>query len=184
MASGSDKLAKPASERSGWEPDLHWLTDQLAVGGCFPIERAGELAREHRIAAIIDLRKEDQDDEKLLHAAGIDFLHLPTIDQMSPAAAMLEVGVQFARAHIGQGNRVLIHCQAGVGRSALLALCVLVDLGFEPLDALARAKDRREVVSPSQWQYEGWAEWLVSRGKSAPDYHTFGCIAYRHLANG
>jgi hypothetical protein len=63
-------------------------------------------------------------------------------------------------------------------------LCVLVDQGWEPLDALERAKTRRELVSPSRAQYDGWAKWLAARGKSAPDYHTFGCIAYRHLANG
>jgi protein-tyrosine phosphatase len=79
---------------------------------------------------------------------------------------------------------VLIHCQHGIGRSALLALCVLVDNGWEPLDALIHIKDCREVVSPSRSQYEGWSRWLKSRGLAAPDYHSFGCIAYRHLAQG
>jgi hypothetical protein len=59
---------------------------------------------------------------------------------------------------------------------------VLVDRGWQPLDALMHAKDRREIVSPSRSQYEGWAAWLRSRGLHAPDYHTFSCIAYRHLA--
>ena len=54
--------------------------------------------------------------------------------------------------------------------------------GARPLDALARAKDARERVSPSQSQYEGWKTWLAGRGLEAPDFHTFGCIAYRHLA--
>jgi protein-tyrosine phosphatase len=79
---------------------------------------------------------------------------------------------------------VLIHCQHGIGRSALLSLCVLVDQGMEPLNALRLAKDARELISPSLSQYQGWAEWLASRGIAAPDYHSFGCIAYRHLAGG
>ncbi len=61
---------------------------------------------------------------------------------------------------------MLIHCQHGIGRSALLALCVLVDQGWQPLDALTHAKDRRAQVSPSRSQYEGWAAWLRARGKS------------------
>ena len=166
----------------GWNPDFHWLTEHLAVGACFPIEHSHALAQEHGIAAVIDLREEDRDDEELLRAAGIDFLHLPTTDQMAPEQEMLDRGVQFAQSHMSRGNRVLIHCQGGIGRSALLALCVLVDLGFEPLDALSHAKDRREAVSPSLDQYQGWARWLEGRGKPAPDYHSFGCIAYRHLA--
>ena len=167
---------------AAWAPDFHWLTGQVAVGGCFPIEQAPQLAREHGISAIADLRAEDCDDEQRLRAAGIDLLHLPTPDLEPPSPAMLDTGVAFVTERIQRGERVLIHCQHGIGRSALLALCVLVDQGFEPLDALRHTKDRREVVSLSRSQYDGWAAWLASRGKPAPDYHTFGCIAYRHLA--
>jgi protein-tyrosine phosphatase len=170
--------------RAGWQPDFHWLTECLAVGGCFPAERTEELARDHAIGAVVDLRQEGCDDEERLRAANIDFLHLPTPDLEPASAEMLERGVRFARDHIARREKVLIHCQHGIGRSALLSLCVLVDEGFEPLDALNRAKDAREVVSPSLSQYRGWARWLASRGKAAPDYHSFGCIAYRHLANG
>lgn len=162
--------------------DLHWLTDEIAVGAAFPMERAVDLAKAHGIRAVIDLREEDCDDEERLRDAGIDLLHLPTPDQMSAKKATLDRGVEFARQHIVRGNRVLIHCQGGIGRSPQLALCVLVDLGFEPLDALAHAKNCREAVSPSYEQYCGWARWLQGHGKAAPDYHTFGCIAYRHLA--
>jgi protein-tyrosine phosphatase len=168
---------------TSWEPDFHWLTDHLAVGGCFPGERAADLATQHAIRAVVDLRQEDRDDERLLRKHGIDFLHLPTPDLHPASAEMLESGVRFVGDHVGRGRRVLIHCQHGIGRSALLALCVLVDQGWEPLDALRHAKDRRAVVSPSLSQYRGWAEWLASRGKAAPDYHAFGCIAYRHLAD-
>lgn len=164
--------------------DFHWLTDELAVGAAFSMDAAERLAVDHGICAVVDLREEDCDDEARLRAAGIDFLHLPTTDQFAPSAEMLDRGVEFASGHIRRGQAVLIHCQSGIGRSPLLALCVLVDLGFEPLDALAHAKDCREAVSPSQDQYQGWARWLAARGKAAPDYHRFGCIAYRHLAGG
>jgi protein-tyrosine phosphatase len=167
-----------------WQPDLHWLTDSLAVGGCFPMDGATHLAEAHRIGAIVDLRGEHCDDQRSLTAAGIDFLHLPTPDLEPATPAMLDTGVAFVREHLDRGEKVLIHCQHGIGRSPLLALCVLVDLGLEPLDALTLAKDRRAAVSPSRSQYEGWANWLRRRGKDAPDYHSFGCIAYRHLANG
>jgi protein tyrosine phosphatase (PTP) superfamily phosphohydrolase (DUF442 family) len=182
MIDTAQKHAPQTEREAEWSPDFHWLTDHLAVGGCFPCERAGELAEAHGIRAVVDLRGEDRDDEEQLRGVGIDFLHLPTPDLEPASMDMLERGVDFVRGHIEQGNPVLIHCQHGIGRSALLALCSLVDQGWEPLDALSHAKDRRWVVSPSESQYEGWAEWLRTRGKRAPDYHTFGCIAYRHLA--
>jgi hypothetical protein len=166
-----------------WSPDLHWLTEQLAVGGCFPIERAAELREQYGIGAVVDLRGEDRDDERRLRDAGIAFLHLPTPDLEPASLDMLERGVAFVRERMSSGDKVLIHCQHGVGRSALLALCVLVDHGWAPLDALGHAKDRRAAVSPSRSQFDGWAAWLKARGVAPPDYHSFGCIAYRHLAS-
>jgi protein-tyrosine phosphatase len=179
---GTTEEKVAASQR--WEPDLHWLTPHVAVGGCFPMERAEDLARDHRIRAVVDLRAEERDEEGALREAGIALLHLPTPDLAPASHAHLETGVAFVREHVERGEKVLIHCQHGIGRSALLALCVLVDQGREPLDALSHAKDVRSVISPSRSQYDGWAEWLRSRGISAPDYHSFGCVAYRHLANG
>lgn len=173
-----------ANASDAWTPDFHWLTDNIAVGGCFPADCAGELSSEHQIGAVVDLREEDCDDERALRDHGVRFLYLPTPDLEPPNVQTLDEGVRFVRDRLRDGDKVLIHCHHGIGRSALLALCVLVDQGWSPLHALAHAKDRREVISPSRAQYQGWAEWLVSRGKTAPDYHTFGCIAYRHLANG
>ena len=171
----------PASDEI-WQPDFDWITDQLAVGGSFPMERTAELARDHRIKAVIDLRQEDCDDVELLASSGITFLHLPTPDMHPARVDALERGVTFAREHLERGERVLIHCQHGIGRSALLALCVMVDSGMEPLAAIAQAKDRRERVSPSPRQFDGWCAWLRQQGHAAPDKHDFGCIAYRHLA--
>jgi predicted protein tyrosine phosphatase len=167
-----------------WSPDFHWLTKQLALGARFPMERAGHLADLHGITAVVDLRAEACDDEAALNAAGIELLHLPTPDLEPATHDHLERGVAFVRERLDRGDKVLVHCQHGIGRSALLALCVLVDQGWQPLDALAHAKDRRAVVSPSQSQYDGWAGWLRERGAPVPDYHSFGCIAYRHLVKG
>jgi protein-tyrosine phosphatase len=165
-----------------WKPNFHWLTDDLAVGGFFPSGQTRHLATVHGIAAVVDLREEDCDDQALLNKHGIAFLHLPTPDLHPATVDHLDIGVTFVGTHLDAGRRVLIHCQHGIGRSALLALCVLVDRGYEPMDALRLAKDKRELVSPSERQYEGWVGWLRRSGRQAPDYHSFGCVAYRHLA--
>jgi protein-tyrosine phosphatase len=133
---------------------------------------------------VVDLRGEACDDEQVLRSHGIDFLHLPTPDFHPASVDMLDRGVDFVRGHIAGGGKALIHCQLGIGRSALLALCVMVDHGWEPLAALSEAKDKRAVVSPSRSQFDGWVRWLEAHGHASPDYHSFGCIAYRHLAAG
>ncbi|HEX2724201.1 MAG TPA: hypothetical protein VHN20_00110, partial [Beijerinckiaceae bacterium] len=75
----------------------------------------------------------------------------------------------------------------GIGRSATLALCVLVSRGMEPLQALELAKSRRSLVSPSPAQYEAWVQWLrawKTRARAAwdmPCFDAFKTIAYRQL---
>ena len=140
--------------------NLSWITDDLAVGGSFSARDAEGLAREPRIKAVVDLRVEACDDAAVLKRHGIAFLHLPTEDHCAVSAPMLREGVAFANRHLDRAERVLIHCQHGIGRSALLALCVLVSRGHEPLAALRLAKARRSLVSPSPAQYEAWVAWL------------------------
>lgn len=172
----------PTDDSQSWRPNLSWLTDRLAIGGSFPAERAGHLASVHGIAALIDMRAEACDDAAALAGNELRFLHLPTPDLQAVSRAMLDRGVAFAGRHLRRGERVLIHCEHGIGRSSLLALCVLVDSGYEPLAALALAKAQRPLVSPSPAQYEAWADWLAARGHEAPSFGAFADIAYRHLA--
>jgi hypothetical protein len=170
-----------------WAPNLTFVTDDLAVGGSFSSEEAGRLARDLGIRAVIDLRAEACDDEAVLRSQGLTFLHLPTLDHHAVAEKMLEDGVAFGNRHLDRGERVLVHCEHGIGRSALLALCIMVSRGFAPLEALEQAKDRRWLVSPSPAQYEAWVAWLAGyrdRHRPAwtiPDFAAFAAIAYRHL---
>jgi len=167
--------------------DLSWITDDLAIGGSFRAEQAEVLARELRIKAIVDLRVEARDDAVALDGHGLAFLHLPTEDHCAVALPMLQEGVAFANRHLDAGERVLIHCEHGIGRSATLALCVLVSRGHEPLAALRLAKRRRALLSPSPAQYEAWIEWLAAwRAETGdrwriPSFEAFAAVAYSHL---
>ncbi|MGZ6079086.1 MAG: protein phosphatase, partial [Myxococcaceae bacterium] len=60
--------------------NFDWIDERLAVGGRFPMEAAEQLARREGIGAIVDLRVESRDDEAMLRAHGLEFLHLPTED--------------------------------------------------------------------------------------------------------
>ena len=167
--------------------DLSWITETLAIGGSFLPTQSAALARDHQVAAVVDLRGETSDDPQLLARHSVEFLHLPTIDFAPIRPVMLERGIAFVTTHVSAGRRVLLHCARGIGRSAMLGLCVLVEHGHTPLDALALTKDRRSCVSPSPAQYEAWAAWLAVRraGRNAtwsiPTFDEFKAIAYRRL---
>lgn len=176
------------AEPRAWEPNLTWITDDLAVGGSFPVDRVERLAEAHRVGAVVDVRREERDDRHHLARHGLRFLHLPTEDHGALTRGALAEGVAFARDARDRGLRLLVHCEHGIGRSATLALCVLVDRGMAPLEALLRAKDRRAVLSPSPAQYECWAAWLRGRPdlepSAVPGFDAFKAIAYRHLLAG
>ena len=162
---------------------MHWVLPDLAIGGSFPPDKTEVLAGEHGVGAVVDLREEDRDDEAGLVANGIRFLHLPTPDTVGVSQNRLDQGVAFARMAASARWKLLIHCEHGIGRSALLALCVMVDRGHAPMDALLLAKDARSLVSPSLSQYEAWALWMRRCSTMrAPHFDDFAAVAYRHLA--
>jgi protein-tyrosine phosphatase len=169
-----------------WSLDLDWLTPQLAVGGCYPIAAAEHLARALRVRCVVDLRVEDRDDERVLKRHGIELLHLPTQDGCAVSLPMLDEGVRWTGERLDAGARCLVHCQHGVGRSALLALCVLVARGEPPLRALEIAKGARGKISPSPEQLEAFRSWLARRRAAGAEVEIPGLtelawIAYSHL---
>jgi len=166
--------------------NLDWVTEYLAIGGSFPRDAAGRLAREHEITRVVDLRDEDCDEVVALRRYGIRHLHLPTPDARAISAADIARGVVWVGKSIAARRKVLIHCQHGIGRSALLAMCVLVDAGVPPLETMLLAKDAREVVSPSPEQLAAFILFAGQRRRATaswivPTFEDLAAIAYRHL---
>lgn len=174
---------------SRWDRKLNldWLLPSLAVGGRFPIEAAEHLAQRLGIRYVVDVRVEARDDEHLLREHGITLLHLPTRDMTAIRRDMLDDGVAWVTEHVARGQKVYIHCEYGIGRSALLALCCMVALGHPPLEALELAKRQRWQVSPNREQLQAfiaWAgDWRQKHGLawSVPGLEELAGVAYRHL---
>jgi predicted protein tyrosine phosphatase len=167
--------------------DLHFIAPGLAVGAHFPMEAAAALAAEHGIGRVVDVRVEACDDEAILRTYGIQLLHLPTEDTCAIVQQRIRDGVAFVNEGLDRGERILVHCQHGIGRSALLAVCVLISRGEPPLAALERAKRARRVVSPSPDQLRAIAAFAADvkakRGAAweVPTMRQLALIAWRHL---
>ncbi len=182
---GGPKRRAAKREAGAMRLNFDWLTEVLAVGGCFPVEAAERLAAEHGISRVVDLRDEDCDEELSLARHGIRLLHLPTQDCCAIGLASIAHGVAWVRAALAAQHRVLIHCQHGIGRSALLAMCVLVDGGMAPVAAMKLAKDARPVISPSPDQLRALLAFAARRHAgetwTLPTFDELATIAYRHL---
>lgn len=57
---------------------------------------------------------------------GIDQLYIPTIDFTHPSRESIDCAVEFIDQSVAAGKKVYIHCKAGRGRSATIAICWLM----------------------------------------------------------
>lgn len=93
-----------------------------------------------------------------LHASGIAHAHFPIRDFGAPEAADPRWPPLSARLHdaLEAGERVLLHCMGGLGRSGMIAMRVMAECGHPPSDALAILRKARPgaVETPEQ---EAWA---------------------------
>jgi hypothetical protein len=156
------------SQAQGRSCRVDWLVPLLGLGRAFAPGAVPYLANTLNVRHVIDCRQEACDDAALLARHGIGLLHLPTPDRHAMAEPLLREGVAWAMERLERGERVFIHCEHGVGRSAQLALCVLVGQGDAPLAAMERAREARPAVCPSTAQlraFLAWCEgWREERG--------------------
>lgn len=133
--------------------NMSWITPQLAVGGRI---RTVDI---HRLAAsgvtrVVDTRSEHKDDEQALAQEGIELLYLPTPDTYPLTVEQLEEGSAWINRQIDNNQRVLIHCEHGVGRSVLLTVASLVARGMSAHDALALVQRKRWQAAPNHRQMQ------------------------------
>lgn len=81
-----------------------------------------------------------------VHEAGMSWLHLPIRDVDVPDASFemaWQTTGRIIRKHIVDGNRVLIHCRGGLGRSGTIAARILIEFGLKADEAIERVRRYR-----------------------------------------
>jgi protein-tyrosine phosphatase len=129
------------------------ITPQIAVGGAFRRRQIKNL-RQRGVTAVVDCRLEASDDPLALQSAGIDFLHLPTLDRHGFTYAQLHEGVDWVLDHLDNGGRAFLHCEHGVGRGPLMACAVLVAQGHSAPEALRLVRTGRWQALPNDRQLD------------------------------
>jgi protein-tyrosine phosphatase len=131
--------------------DMSWITTQLAIGGRIHPEDIKALATEG-VTHVVDTRSEYRDDAEALAKEHIELLYLPTADTRPLTIEQMLEGSEWVTVRMEQGGRVLIHCEHGVGRSALLTCAVLVYTGMNAQDALQLVQQKRWQAAPNYRQ--------------------------------
>jgi protein-tyrosine phosphatase len=93
------------------------------------------------------------------YAAGLEFISFPIVDRCTPApGSACENLVDRLATAVRDGDFVVTHCWAGIGRSSLLTAAILVRLGLSPQEAWQRISVARGLRVPENGEQMLWLD--------------------------
>lgn len=131
-----------------------WLQDEVADW-----KKAG-------IHAVVSLLTRDEEHDLDLdneadqvRRQGLAFSSFPIPDRQVPQSeSRVRELVEDVNRSLLSGRKVLIHCRQGVGRSGLIAACLLVRNGMSPGAAVESISSTRGVAVPETSEQRAWIE--------------------------
>jgi protein-tyrosine phosphatase len=151
---------------------IHWISDiESGRLGIMPRPRGGDwLEDEIRslkmsgVDAVVSLLEREEiteldvaEEKSLCEANGLKYLSFPIGDRNIPPSE--RAALDFARTLanlLRDGRSVVIHCRQGVGRSALIAACVLVLNGVSADEAFEKIERARGCPVPDTEEQRQW----------------------------
>ena len=143
------RVAMAARPRGG-----DWLRDEIADwkrSGINTVLSLLEPAEEKDL----DLRDEQAEVQRL----GLEFLSFAIPDRDVPRSEeKLAQALEKVDRALSNGKNVLVHCRQGVGRSGLVAACLLVRKGMSPGAAVEKISAARGVAVPETELQREWID--------------------------
>ncbi|WP_434052009.1 MAG: protein-tyrosine phosphatase family protein [Roseibium sp.] len=125
------------------KPSSDWLCDDLSKLKEFGVSRLVSMLT---LDEIIELGL--QDEPRLSRNLELEFTNLSVPDRAVPGAVKVSGLVASIRKDLAQHLGVAIHCRAGIGRSGLVAACVLIAEGMDADPAMDLVTESRGVKTP------------------------------------
>lgn len=155
---------------------VDWLESPRLAAGKFGLticpgrrDRGRDLAEDlqvlvqQRVARLLCLLTDDElgwagveNIASVAGALGIVFKQYPIRDQGVPGSDDAKALVEWCLDACNAGDAVVVHCMGGLGRSGLIAACVLVATGApadEAIDAVRRARGKRAIENREQERF-------------------------------
>ncbi|HEX5836134.1 MAG TPA: dual specificity protein phosphatase family protein [Pyrinomonadaceae bacterium] len=154
------------------KPSIYWIpgpwTGQLAIlarprGGDWLIDEV-EGWRDAGVEVVVSLLSAEEevelalsDESAVVEASGLNFISFPINDYDVPSSedALYRLVNELDRL-LAEGGRVGIHCRAGVGRSSVVAACLLVNHGEKADVSFQRISTARGVAVPDTLAQREW----------------------------
>ena len=153
-------------------PEMYWIPE-VTTGrlGIMARPRSGEWLRDEvsgwcqvGVSAVVCLLESSEitelelhDERGLCEGSRIEFISFPITDRGVPRSVrqtseLVDRVVSWLRG----GANVVIHCRAGIGRSSLIAACVMLKLGFPQKDIFPMLRRARGLPVPDSSAQEEW----------------------------
>lgn len=135
----------------------------MAAPALADLERAIVSWKEEGVDIVVSLLERSEipgfveEEGGLCDEMGLEFLWFPVKDGSVPASAdaFRSLAMKLADA-VATGRSVAIHCRAGIGRSGMLAACVLSNLNVDADIALDMITDARSLEVPQTEEQRQW----------------------------
>lgn len=143
------KLGIAARPRGG-----DWLADEVANW------------RGEGIDTVVSLLTPDEESELGLEAEGaqaraqgMNFVSVPVRDRQVPdSESEIDAAVHKLDAALSNRRNILVHCRQGIGRSGLLAACLLINRGKSPDTARLQVSEARGTTVPETAEQKLWID--------------------------
>jgi protein-tyrosine phosphatase len=94
-----------------------------------------------------------------VRSAGMNFLSFPILDRDVPASEFALIEQIHELDHeLRTGRNVALHCRQGVGRTGLVAACLLVSTGVDPESAVRMLSSARGIAVPETQEQRRWID--------------------------
>lgn len=143
------KVALAARPRGG-----DWLEEDVASW-----KKAGVGAVLSLLTPEEQTELELQNEAREVQGQGLGFSSFPIPDLQVPRSeANLAEALKNVTANLSAGRNVLIHCRQGIGRTGIIASCLLVQSGMSPGAAVELVSAARGMSVPETPEQREWIE--------------------------
>ncbi|MCW8108602.1 diacylglycerol kinase family protein [Alteromonas ponticola] len=128
-------------------PPIQQIDDHLFLA-CRLFNKDIETLNQLGITAILDVTAEFDGLDWTAHQADCDYLNIPVLDHTSPTLEQLNTAINWLDQHISEGNKVVVHCALGRGRSVLTLAAYLLtrDDSLSVMDAMNKIQSVRSTA--------------------------------------
>ncbi|MFQ5963763.1 MAG: dual specificity protein phosphatase 23 [Candidatus Scalinduaceae bacterium] len=124
--------------------NFSWLIEGEIAGMAKPASSVVdfEFLKDNDIEAIVSLT-EFPLNKSLVEEFGFETKHIPIKDFETPSMEQIENFLNFAKKIRTDRKKLVVHCDAGIGRTGTMLACYLVSKGFSAANAIEEVRRKR-----------------------------------------